>query len=204
MQDFNSRARTWDDDPARRERARRVAEKIAGLLPLHDRMRALEYGAGTGLLAFALEPHVGEIVLTDSSDGMLEVAAEKIAAAGLTDKLQTLRLDLLNDPPPAGHFDLVVTLLVLHHIPDIPAILEKFFQLLPDPGWLCIADLDKEDGSFHGPGFTGHNGFDRGELARQVTAAGFSRVRIESALTLQKQIDGVERDYPLFLLMAEK
>lgn len=204
MHDFNARARTWDEDPARRERARQVAEKIAGQVPLHGRMQALEYGAGTGLLAFALEPHLGKVVLTDSSSGMLEVAADKIAAAGLTEKLQTLLLDLLQDPLPGERFDLVVTLLTLHHIPDIAGILEKFYQLLKNPGWMCIADLDKEDGSFHGPGFTGHNGFEREELVRLVTAAGFRQVRIETALTLQKRIEGVERGFPLFLLIAEK
>ena len=46
-------------------------------------------------------------------------------------------------------FDLVYTLMTLHHIPDTAKILGSFQALLQPGGVLCIADLDKEDGSFH-------------------------------------------------------
>lgn len=41
-------------------------------------------GCGTGLLSFALQPFLGQITLADSSDGMLAVLRDKIAAQGVS------------------------------------------------------------------------------------------------------------------------
>jgi cyclopropane fatty-acyl-phospholipid synthase-like methyltransferase len=51
---FDERAKDWDSDPLKVERARIVAEYIRSVLPLRPGMSALEYGCGTGLLSFAL------------------------------------------------------------------------------------------------------------------------------------------------------
>jgi len=204
MRSFDNRARNWDEDPIRVERARAVAGAIARMVPLHDRISCIEYGAGTGLLGFALQPQVGTMLLTDASAAMTEVAGEKIASAELEDKMRVLQLDLLTDPTPAERFDLLITQMTLHHIPDIPAILSAFFGLLASPGWLCIADLDMEDGSFHDSGFQGHRGFDRAALGRQVEEAGFCTPGFETAYTMRRLRDGEERFYPLFLLAAKK
>jgi ubiquinone/menaquinone biosynthesis C-methylase UbiE len=204
MNDFDAKARAWDQDPIRIERTRAVADTIARLIPLDKTMHCLEYGAGTGLLGFALQPQVGSVVLADSSAGMLAVAGEKIAAAGLSDRMRTARIDLLQDPLPGERFDLLCTLLTLHHIPDIPAILAKFNAVLTHGGRLCISDIDSEDGSFHQGPFEGHHGFDRPELSRLVEEAGFVKVRIETAYVIPRMVNGVMRQFPLFLLTAEK
>jgi hypothetical protein len=78
--------------------------------------------------------------------------------------------------------------------------LRSFFALLERPGRLCIADLEKEDGSFHDPGFDGHHGFDRSELAVQLEHAGFTSVRFSACYEVPKR----GRHYPLFLAVAEK
>ena len=204
MSSFDDRARSWDEDPIRVERAAAVAQTITRMVPLHNRISCIEYGAGTGLLGFALQSHVGAMLLADASTGMLEAAAEKIAAADLEHKMRVLQLDLLTDPPPAERFDLLITLLTLHHIPDIAAILTAFYGILARPGRLCIADLDPEDGSFHGGGFHGHHGFDRTGLGRLVEEAGFSSPRFETAYIMPRRVDGRLRHYPIFLLAAEK
>ncbi len=51
MTNFDERAREWDSDPKKVERARAVAEAIRRSIPLSSGMNALEYGCGTGLLA---------------------------------------------------------------------------------------------------------------------------------------------------------
>ena len=199
--DFDARAATWDDDPAKVERARAIADAIGRHVRLQPTMRALEYGCGTGLLGFMLRPRLGDVTLADVSEGMLEVAAGKIAAAGDA-AMRTVRLDLLADPLPPQRFDLVFSLMTLHHIPDTAAILRRFRAVLAEPGTLCIADLDAEDGSFHGAGFDGHNGFDRGRLGAQARAAGFATVAFTTAYVMRKASGGVERSYPIFLLVA--
>jgi len=197
--DFDARARTWDADPARIDRAQRVAELILRDARLGPDARVLEYGCGTGLLGLALRPHVGAITLADTSREMLAVAREKIAAMGAKNAT-TLELDLTAGPVPAARYDLVCTLLTLHHIADVDALLERFHELLSPGATVCIADLDEEDGSFHGPGAVAHDGFDRAELAARLQRAGFENVRFTTCCEVVK--DG--RRYPAFAALADR
>jgi ubiquinone/menaquinone biosynthesis C-methylase UbiE len=199
MNTFDARARDWDSDPAKVERARAVAAALQKEVTLTTKTSALEYGCGTGLLSFFLQSYLGPITLADSSPGMLSVLAEKIAAAGAKN-MTPLRLDLAADPLPAGRFDLVYNLLVLHHIPDTAQILERFKAVLNPGGRLCIADLDKEDGFFHDTPFDGHKGFDRHALRRLLRQAGFSKIRFNTCYEMMKN----GRRYTLFLAVAEK
>jgi ubiquinone/menaquinone biosynthesis C-methylase UbiE len=199
MSDFDSRARTWDADPSKVERAERVAEAIRREVPVHPSMRVFEYGCGTGLLGFALQPFVKHVTLADTSSEMLAVLREKIAAQQATN-MTPVQLDLLGPAVPETRYDLVCTLLTLHHIPDTDRILQRFHAVLARGGTVCVSDLEVEDGSFHGPGFDGHHGFDRADLARRLAAAGFEGIRITTPWTVARH----GRDYPLFLAIARK
>ena len=201
--DFDARAATWDDDPAKVERAQAIADAIVRSVSLTSSMRALEYGCGPGLLSFMLRPRLGEVTLADVSDGMLAVAAGKIAAANDT-ALRTVKLDLLVDPMPAERYDIIYSLMTLHHVPDTDAILRRFHAALETNGLLCIADLDAEDGSFHGAGFDGHPGFDRGLLGAKAREAGFATVEFSTAHEIEKTVDGRPHRYPVFLMVARK
>jgi 2-polyprenyl-3-methyl-5-hydroxy-6-metoxy-1,4-benzoquinol methylase len=199
--EFDAKARTWDDEN-RNDRAQKVADAIAAAVPELPRARVLEYGAGTGLLAFALRGRAAHITLADSSREMLAVAREKIAAAGAGD-LAVLPLDLTVDPPPTQPFDVICSLLVLHHVPDTAALLRTFHGMLPPGGALCISDLDAEDGSFHGHDAHVHNGFDRAALGRLLEAAGFRGVRFDTVGQVEKPPRS-GRFYPLFLAVARR
>ena len=52
---FDQTAGTWDDDPAKVERAREAADPIVERLDPSPDARLLEYGAGTGLVAQPLQ-----------------------------------------------------------------------------------------------------------------------------------------------------
>lgn len=204
MTNFDERARDWDSDPRKVERARAVADAMRQAVPLSNEMKALEYGCGTGLLSFALQSDLGPITLADTSQGMLDVLSEKIASAGVTN-MHPVRLDLVSDPLPAGRYDLTYSLMTLHHIHDVKMVLSKFHELLLPHGLLLAADLDKEDGSFHTDGTTDvHLGFDRTELQKMVEAAGFGNVRFSTAYEIKKQIGNEEKTFPVFLMIAEK
>ena len=103
---------------------------------------------------------------------------------------------------PARAFDIIYSLMTLHHIPDTSGILERFRAALAAPGFLCLADLDTEDGSFHGAGFDGHLGFDRGELAAKARRAGFTSVDFTTAYTMTKAVGNGHRTFPIFLMVA--
>ncbi len=201
--DFDARAATWDDDPAKVERAQAVANAIVRSVSLTSAMHAMEYGCGTGMLSFMLRAHLGEVTLADTSEGMLAVAAGKIAAANDT-AMHTVKLDLLVDPMPAARYDIIYSLMTLHHVPDTGAILRRFHAALATNGLLCIGDLDTEDGSFHGAGFDGHLGFDRAQLGAQARKAGFATVEFSTAHEIVKIVDGRPHRYPVFLMVAGK
>lgn len=57
--------------------------------------------------------------------------------------------------------------MTLHHIPDTEAVLRDMHTLLHQSGYLCIADLDSEDGSFHGQDADVYPGFDRQGLTEK-------------------------------------
>jgi ubiquinone/menaquinone biosynthesis C-methylase UbiE len=200
---FDSKARQWDENPVFRERGLKIAEAIRKAVPLHRHMSALDYGCGTGLLSFPLKDELGAILLADSSSGMLDVLSGKIAAQGVRN-MTSMKLDLLIDPPPAQHFDLIVTSMTLHHVPDTDHILRIFHDLLKPGGTLCIADLDKEDGSFHGPEVDVHHGFDRAELSQRAAQAGFADMQFQTVFSIAKEHATGTRDYPVFLMTARR
>ncbi len=204
MTNFDERAKDWDSDPKKVERARVTADAIRKTVPLSMEMHALEYGCGTGLLSFALQLDLGKITLADSSQGMLDVLREKITATGVAN-MHPVKLDLAVDPLPDERYQLTYSLLTLHHVRDAKNIIHKFHAVLEPNGYLLVADLDKEDGSFHTDGTTDvHKGFERAELQQWVEDAGFGDVTFSTAFEIRKNIDGSEKTFPVFLMSARK
>ena len=197
MATFDERAKEWDT-PDRIERAAEVAAVIAEAVPLSGSERAIEVGAGTGLLGLRFAARLQELVLTDPSTGMLEVAAEKVRRERLSN-VRTQQFDLTADTMPV-QFDLLISLLMLHHVEDTTAALAAMRALVATGGRIAVADLDTEDGSFHSAEAEGihHQGFDRGDLGRLAEAAGFVDVAFRTAATIEDE----GRRYPLFLLTA--
>ena len=99
-------------------------------------------------------------------------------------------------------FDMVYSLMTLHHVPDVNSALMRFHDWLDDGGQLCIADLDAEDGSFHDHDPSVHNGFERAQLAGMVAAAGFDNIRFSTVFQIVK--GNPARTYPVFLMIATK
>jgi 2-polyprenyl-3-methyl-5-hydroxy-6-metoxy-1,4-benzoquinol methylase len=201
--DFDAKANTWDADPAKVDRARRVAEAIVRDVPDLARRSVLDYGAGTGLLGFQLLPRAARITFADVSKGMLAVVEEKLAKPTVRNADAVL-LDLARDPIPPTRFGLLCTLMALHHVSDVDGILKAFHSTLEPGGVLCISDLDLEDGSFHGPGVEVHPGFDRSALERKIRAAGFGPVRFSTPCDVRKEVGGEMRTYPIFLAIAAR
>lgn len=196
--DFDARAQTWDD-ANKVERAEAVAAGIRAAVPLERSMKALEYGAGTGLLSFALRDTLGPITLADSSSGMRAVAERKISASSARD-MRVVDLDLMRDPVPADRYDVIFTMMTLHHVPDVPRVIAAFHAMLNAGGRLCIADLDAEDGSFHGEGADVHHGFDRGALRATLAGAGFADVAVDDCWEVERG----GRAYSVFLACCRK
>lgn len=199
---FDSDAATWDDDPGHEARQVAVAEAIDEAIDLGPSTRAVDVGGGTGRLSILLADRVGSVVVTDPSAGMMQVARERIDAAGLGDRLSTVQADLTTDRLD-GTFDVAWSSMALHHVPDLDALLRSLAELVVDGGRLAIADLDRDpDGAFHAHrvDFDGHHGFDRDALAAQLERAGFVDVRFVDATTIFKN----DREFVVFLCTATK
>jgi len=202
MNEFDLKAAGWDRNMMHRERAEAVAAAIIRQIPLSKNMTAMEFGAGTGLLSFMLTEHLGRITMIDSSEGMVNVLREKLPRSE-GQSLKAVKADLEKEDYSDEQFDLIYSLMVLHHVIDVEKILEKFSVMLKAGGYLAIADLYREDGSFHGHGFTGHKGFDPEILEASLESHGFGEVKHSQVYSIEKMTDGNEaRKFGVFLITA--
>ena len=200
---FDTQAKDWDNDPTKTERAKIFAKEITNFIKPNITWNAMEFGSGTGLLSYELKDDFEEITLVDNSEGMINVLNEKIENCGITN-FKPLLLDLLEDNLNIGKFNVIFTLMTLHHIIDLNKILSIFHSLLKNDGYLCIADLVKEDGSFHinHPDFDGHNGFDKNELSTFLIQNGFNVEYYNICFEIEKESEN--KTYPLFLMICKK
>jgi len=202
MNEFDIKAKEWDSSLMHRERAKVVADEILSRLPLTKSIKALEYGAGTGLLSFNLREYLGEITMIDSSQGMVNVLNEKIRNSG-SDNMNAAMINLEKEDYPAEKFNLIYTLMVLHHVSDLDRVLDRFSNMLMPGGYLAIADLHSEDGSFHGEGFSGHKGFDTGRLAAMLEKHGFADIDHSDVYLIDKiTADKNRKQFQVFLMTA--
>ena len=203
--DFDKLAKEWDLDPEKLERAKVTAQMIRDRAEVTKDTLAFEYGCGTGQVSFFLQPYLKEITLADDSKGMLEVLNEKIRKAG-AGNMKTLLADFSKDALPEARYDLVYISMTLHHIKDASGILSSLNTILNPGASLCIADFDKDDGSFHAghEGFDGHHGFERGELKKMLEGAGFVNAKFEECFEITKDVDGVKRHFPVFFVHCRK
>jgi hypothetical protein len=95
--------------------------------------------------------------------------------------------------------------MAFHHVKDIGIVLGKLNKMLYPGGFLAIADLYREDGSFHGNGFHGHKGFDPDEFEGLLQKHGFREIMTSHCYTIHKTIQAnEEREFPVFLITGVK
>jgi 2-polyprenyl-3-methyl-5-hydroxy-6-metoxy-1,4-benzoquinol methylase len=203
--DFDKVAGNWDEDPAKVRLANGIADTIISQITLTSNMNVLDFGCGTGLLSLRLQPFVHSVTGVDSSRGMLDVINSKIENHGLTNVSAKL-LDLENGDSLQGDYQLVTSAMTLHHVCEVEPLIERFYQMLLPNGCLCVADLDLDQGRFHGDN-TGvfHHGFDRGALQSIFEKAGFVNVRALTATNISRpNVDGELSTFTVFLMIGEK
>lgn len=199
---FDALAKEWDLAPHHVRRTADIAALLKERIPLSG-MTALEVGSGTGLLSFALASELSKIVASDPSQGMVDILEDKIRQSGIGN-ISSIRCgdDLVGID---GTFDLVMLQMAFHHVPDPLAFLHRASSKIRQGGWIAVADLDTEDGSFHGPEIGGiHFGFKRLDIVEWFAQAGFEPISIETVHTMKRQAPEGTRDYPIFLATARK
>jgi SAM-dependent methyltransferase len=102
-----------------------------------DDWQCLEVGGGGGSVAQWMAERVapsGSVLCTD-------LDPRHIPAPGLPN-LRIERHDIVRDELPTAHFHLIHARLVLIHIPERDAVLERLIKALRPGGWLVIEDFD--------------------------------------------------------------
>jgi len=196
-------ASVWDKSPVKVERAEITAAKIKEV-HFESYNSIVDFGSGTGLLGVHLKDTFAHVHLVDSSEKMLQAAQTKIAEANINN-IETHQVDRLSEL--TSKHSAIATLMTLHHIPDVNEFFTDAYSVLEDNGIMIIADLYKDDGSFHkhNPTFNGHNGFNVSALTAIAENTGFTIQCVEQYYEIwQENFDGVEVSYPLFLFVVKK
>ena len=202
---FDEKAVSWDNDTKKIERAKIVAREIIDFIQPNQNLSALEFGCGTGLLSFELKDFFKRITLVDNSEGMINVLHDKIRISGVKN-FDTILINQLEEASQISKHDVLYTLMTLHHITDINKTLNTFNSLIEQDGFLCIADLVKEDGSFHAheKDFDGHNGFDKKELTEILSDSNFTMEYYNECFEIEKEVGETVKKYPVFIMIGKK
>lgn len=195
---FAHKSKSWDMNSKRVKNAKGIAELIVKNIKLDKSMELMDFGAGTGLLSYFIAPFVKKIVAVDNSPSMLVEFENKCDEFSC--ETEVIEKDLSSETLER-EFDGIISSMTIHHLEDTSALFSKLYDMLNDGGFVAIADLDSEDGSFHSDN-TGvfHYGFDRHLLAQHAQEAGFKDITFSLASTISKP----HADFTVFLMTAVK
>jgi 2-polyprenyl-3-methyl-5-hydroxy-6-metoxy-1,4-benzoquinol methylase len=195
---FTGKADVYEQDGRRVSNVDNIARAMVTAVEFKPSMQLMDFGSGTGLLLERIAPRVKKITAVDVSESMNRKLQEKAPRLGC--QLEIVQTDL-EKTNLAQTFDGIISSMTMHHIKGIGAMFDRFYTMVRPGGFIAIADLDSEDGSFHTED-TGvcHFGFDRGVMAEVATRAGFSGVEVVTASVARKP----HGDFPVFLLTARR
>jgi ubiquinone/menaquinone biosynthesis C-methylase UbiE len=102
--------------------------------------RVLDVGCGTGRLAVALAPHVGQVTGVDLTPAMLDQARALQARTGLRN-LDWRQADVTALPFADAAFDLVTCSAMLHHVVSPAVVLGEMWRVCAPGGLIAAMDL---------------------------------------------------------------
>ena len=197
MSHFDKRAEGWDKGDVRVNGALTIANAIEEKIALNESMKIMDFGVGTGLLGFLIAKRVKKVYGVDTSTNMLAKLKEKNSPEL---NIETYCQDITKEPIDKK-FDGIVSSMTLHHVENLKDFFETIYKNLNADGFIAIADLESEDGTFHSDNAgVFHFGFEEKELCKIVESTGFKEVNFENINTINKP----HRDFGVFLLTAKR
>ncbi|PKN14641.1 MAG: class I SAM-dependent methyltransferase [Deltaproteobacteria bacterium HGW-Deltaproteobacteria-24] len=200
MNRFDLAAKEWDTKPTSQLVAKATSEKIRENISLENK-QILDYGCGTGLLAFSISDEARMVTGMDNSAGMVEVFNQKAQDFGF-DNIKAVQHNIDNEELPQNAFDVIVTSMTLHHILNPNDFFIKCKKALKPNGYLCISDLDEEDGTFHEKHKNDgvhHFGFSKAQMAQFYTNNGYTLIYLDDICTLERE----NGNFPIFLSIGQ-
>ena len=197
MSIFDTRAKEWDKGETRVAGTLTIAEAIAARHAFHKEMEVLDFGVGTGLLGFEIAPKVKRLYGVDTSKKMLEQVEAKNTPEAF---IEPIFQDIIQTPLQKS-FDALISSMTLHHIEDLELFFKTIYKNIKPGGFIAIADLEKEDGTFHSDNSgVFHFGFEEEQLIEVAEKCGFKNLCFEEINSIKKP----HKEFKVFLLTATK
>jgi predicted TPR repeat methyltransferase len=193
---FEHKAKEWDNKSIRVQNAHSIADAIKDKITLNEYMHIMDFGVGTGLLGFEILKDVKSMDGVDTSKGMLEKLEEK---NNESQHIKPICQNIINEPLDEK-YNGIISSMTLHHVEDLIKFFTTIKNNLHEDGFIAIADLMSEDGTFHSDN-TGvyHFGFDENELCKIIQDCGFKDISFEHIYTINKP----DKDFDIFLVTAK-
>ena len=215
---FNAEANEWDNNPGLHllsaEGYKAILAKVPELSTGSRTCNVLEIGCGTGLLTLMMAANVKSITAVDAAYGMVAVLKEKLKKTGAPSNVMPV-CELLGNPedpalPPADasnpsgarmKYDVIISHLVLHHIPDLRGVLVTMFGCLTQGGCIALTDFEdygSEAHKFHSKkrmqGVERH-GIHVQSMETMLKDIGFVDVKCEIAWKMRKRVEKWEGEF---------
>lgn len=192
---FEHKAKEWDNKSVRVQNAHTIAKAIKNKITLYKDMHLMDFGVGTGLLGFEVLKDVKSMDGVDTSKGMIEKLEEKNTSS---EYIKPICQDILKNKLDTK-YDGVISSMTLHHVEHLDDFFKTIKEGLNENGFIAIADLASEDGTFHSDNEGVHHfGFDERELCTIVRNCGFKDIEFQHIHTINKP----HKDFDIFLLTA--
>ncbi|KAI8848652.1 S-adenosyl-L-methionine-dependent methyltransferase [Chytridium lagenaria] len=215
---FSQRALDWDANPEHVSASQSAFEAISQRISLTPSTVVLEIGCGTGLLSTRIAPHVESLLGVDTAPGMVGMFKTKIGplSEGKFPNINAKEVLLENPDDPAlegKKFDLAVSHLTLHHIPDMLSFAAVVKGTLKKGGRIAFTDFE-DDGAnavrFHNPEIVvshgvHRHGIDPNEIQQILEKVGFIDIKVEKAWTMKKNLShegGKAADFSFLIITA--
>jgi SAM-dependent methyltransferase len=216
---FNAEAAAWDKNPFVHTASRHALDALLSRLPALDSanptLDVLEIGCGTGLLTLMIAPYARSVVAVDAAEGMVKVLEGKLEKDGDMAKKVTPVCVLLEDPedpslPPADQsnsagprmkFDLIISHLVLHHIPSLSPVLTTMLNCLKPGGSVALTDFEHtgpEARVFHAKAKmegVERDGIEPREMEGLMREVGFEGSSVQRAWEMGKRVERFEGEF---------
>jgi SAM-dependent methyltransferase len=114
-------------------------KQLAAMVAGRAGIRVLDLGCGGGHVAYAVAPHVKEVVAYDLSAEMIAAVAAEAKRRGLANVVA--KLGAAEKLPFADEsFDVVFTRFSTHHWRDVPAALKEAKRVVKNDGFVTVVD----------------------------------------------------------------
>ena len=195
---FAAKAVNWDSPDKINMTTKFLSEMLFHINP-QSSWKALEIGAGTGLVGLKVEPLVGKVILVDTSESMLEVLKQKLHSDSKVEVVHGEVFDYVKED-----IDFVFSAMAFHHLTDVEKTLQHLSTITKSGAWVVVGDLVTEDGSFHGFEPIPYCGFDTDVLAKQFVKAGFEVKLVKIYNVITRITNEKTTNYDQFMLIAKR